>query len=116
MVSALSKVSCLLSSQVILLTIRSRAQVFYQLGSLYAEHTDKVTIAKVDGTIHDVPVNVDHLPTFLLYPGDRRTPLDCSGFEHLEDFVTFIKERGSHNLEVSIPPEWRTKRQTMGHS
>lgn len=74
------------------------------LAGLYADagHTDKVTIAKVDATLNDVPDEIQGFPTIKLYKaGDKKNPVTYSGSRSIEDLIKFVKENGQHEIEVT---------------
>jgi len=78
------------------------------LAELYAKAglTDKVTIAKVDATMNDVPDEVQGFPTIKLYKaGDKKNPVPYSGSRSIEDLIKFIKENGKHGAEVTYEEE-----------
>jgi len=74
------------------------------LAGLYADagHNDKVTIAKVDATLNDVPDEIQGFPTIKLYKaGDKKNPVTYSGSRSIEDLIKFVKENGKHEIEVT---------------
>jgi len=74
------------------------------LAELYAKegHNDKVTIAKVDATLNDVPDEIQGFPTIKLYKaGDKKNPVTYSGSRSIEDLIKFVKENGKHAVEVA---------------
>ncbi|APA09083.1 hypothetical protein sscle_04g038530 [Sclerotinia sclerotiorum 1980 UF-70] len=74
------------------------------LAGLYADagHTDKVTIAKVDATLNDVPDEIQGFPTIKLYKaGDKKNPVTYNGSRSIEDLIKFVKENGKHEVEVT---------------
>ncbi|KAG4443695.1 hypothetical protein IFR05_000784 [Cadophora sp. M221] len=78
------------------------------LAQLYADagFTDKVTIAKVDATLNDVPDEVQGFPTIKLYKaGDKKNPVTYSGSRSIEDLIKFVKENGEHAVEVTYEEE-----------
>lgn len=78
------------------------------LAQLYADagHTEKVTIAKVDATLNDVPDEVQGFPTIKLYKaGDKKNPVTYSGSRSIEDLIKFVKENGEHAIEVAYEEE-----------
>ncbi|TAQ89773.1 hypothetical protein B7494_g1883 [Chlorociboria aeruginascens] len=73
------------------------------LAGLYVEngHADKVTIAKVDATLNDVPDEISGFPTIKLYKaGDKSNPITYSGSRSIEDLIKFVKENGKYEIEV----------------
>lgn len=78
------------------------------LAQLYADagFTDKVTIAKVDATLNDVPDEIQGFPTIKLYKaGDKKNPVTYSGSRSIEDLIKFVKENGKHAVEVTYEEE-----------
>jgi protein disulfide-isomerase A1 len=74
------------------------------LAKLYVDagYTDKVTIAKVDATLNDVPDEVQGFPTIKLYKaGDKKNPVTYSGSRSIEDLIKFVKENGKYAVEVT---------------
>jgi len=78
------------------------------LAKLYVDggYSDKVTIAKVDATLNDVPDEIQGFPTIKLYKaGDKKNPVTYSGSRSIEDLIKFIKENGSYGVEVAYSEE-----------
>ena len=78
------------------------------LGQLYVDQkfSDKVTIAKVDATLNDVPDEVQGFPTIKLYKaGDKKNPVTYSGSRSIEDLIKFVKENGNYQVEVHYEEE-----------
>lgn len=66
-----------------------------------ADYASKVTIAKVDATANDVPDEIQGFPTIKLFrAGQKGDPLTYSGSRSVEDLAEFIKENGSHKIDV----------------
>jgi protein disulfide-isomerase A1 len=84
---------------------KALAPKYDELGALYfnnPEFAKKVTIAKVDATLNDVPDEIQGFPTIKLFPaGKKKTPIDYSGARTVEDFVKFIKENGSNKIDAT---------------
>ena len=73
------------------------------LAGLYRDQNqdDKVTIAKVDATLNDVPDEIQGFPTIKLYKaGDKSNPITYSGSRSIEDLIKFVKENGKHEVSV----------------
>jgi len=82
---------------------KNLAPKYEQLASAYAIHSDKVTIAKCDATLNDVADDIKGFPTIILYPaGKKDSPVDYSGDRSIESLVEFIKEKGTHGIEVAV--------------
>jgi len=74
------------------------------LAELYVKegHNDKVTIAKVDATLNDVPDEIQGFPTIKLYKaGDKKNPVTYSGSRSIEDLIKFVKDNGKYAIEVA---------------
>lgn len=60
----------------------------------------KITIAKVDATLNDVPDEIQGFPTIKLYPaGKKDSPVDYTGSRTVEDLIEFIRENGSYSID-----------------
>ena len=78
----------------------SLAPKYDELGELFSSASSKVTIAKVDATLNDVPDEIQGFPTIKLYAaGKKDSPIDYAGPRTVEDLATFIKENGSHKVD-----------------
>merc|ERR1712000_789684 len=78
------------------------------LAQLYVDggFTDKVTIAKVDATLNDVPDEIQGFPTIKLYKaGDKKNAITYMGSRSIEDLIKFVKENGKHAVEVTYEEE-----------
>lgn len=90
---------------------KSLAPKYEELAKLYfdnPEYADKVTVAKVDATSNDVPVDIQGFPTIKLYrSGAKESPVDYTGSRTLEDLANFIKDNGAYKIDayVAPPPE-----------
>ncbi len=87
---------------------KALAPKYDTLAELYAKAglTDKVTIAKVDATMNDVPDEIQGFPTIKLYKaGDKKNPVTYSGSRSIEDLIKFVKENGKHGAEVTYEEE-----------
>lgn len=85
-----------------LIDSNSLAPTFEKLGELYSspEFSSKVTVAKIDATLNDVPDEISGFPTIKLYPaGAKDSPVDYSGSRTLEDLAAFIKDNGKHGVD-----------------
>jgi protein disulfide-isomerase A1 len=82
---------------------------YVELAALYANNpdfADKVTIAKVDATLNDVPDEIQGFPTIKLFPaGGKDAPLDYSGSRTIEDLANFVKEKGKYQIDAYVAPE-----------
>lgn len=70
------------------------------MGELFKPFADKVTVAKVDATLNDVPDEIQGFPTIKLYQaGKKDSPITYQGARTVEDLAQFIKENGSHGVD-----------------
>ncbi|KAK4549184.1 hypothetical protein LTR36_007642 [Oleoguttula mirabilis] len=73
-----------------------------ELAGMFSAFTDKITIAKVDATANDVPDEIQGFPTIKLFKaGSKDAPLDYSGSRTVEDLANFIRDSGTHHIDVS---------------
>ena len=81
---------------------KTLAPKYEELAGLYKGHEDKVIIAKVDATANDVPEEIAGFPTIKLFKGkDKKgAPVDYTGQRTIEDLIEFIRDNGSHGVEV----------------
>jgi len=69
---------------------------------MFKAHSDKIVIAKVDATMNDVPDEIQGFPTIKLFKaGSKDAPVDYSGSRTVEDLANFIRDNGSHHIDVS---------------
>jgi protein disulfide-isomerase A1 len=81
---------------------KALAPTYEKLAELYSssEFSSKVTVAKVDATLNDVPDEIAGFPTIKLYPaGAKDSPVEYSGARTLEDLAAFIKDNGKHGID-----------------
>jgi len=79
---------------------KALAPKYDELGELFKPFSDKVTVAKVDATLNDVPDEIQGFPTIKLYPaGKKDSPVAYQGARTVEDLAQFIKENGSHGID-----------------
>ncbi|KAG2167013.1 disulfide-isomerase [Aureobasidium pullulans] len=82
---------------------KSLAPKYEELGEMYKAFSNKVTIAKVDATLNDVPDEIQGFPTIKLYPAHGKAePIEYSGARTVEDLATFIRENGSHKVDAAV--------------
>lgn len=73
-----------------------------ELAGMFKPHADKITIAKVDATANDVPDEIQGFPTIKLFKaGSKDAPVDYSGSRTIEDLAAFIRDNGSHHIDVT---------------
>lgn len=73
---------------------------------MFQPFASQVTIAKVDATANDVPDEIQGFPTIKLYAaGKKDSPITYQGSRTVEDLAVFIKENGSHGIDVSSASE-----------
>lgn len=93
------------------------APKYDQLGDAFRDFRDKITIAKVDVTLNDVPDKIPSFPTIKLFPaGDKQRPVTYDGDRSVKDLAAFIKDNGKHKAEVFIPADEVTGRTVSGDS
>jgi protein disulfide-isomerase A1 len=80
---------------------KALAPKYDQLGALYTgDLSSKVTIAKIDATVNDVPDPITGFPTIRLYPaGSKGQPVEYAGARTVEAFADFVKENGKHKVD-----------------
>lgn len=82
---------------------KSLAPKYDELGGLFKSHADKVVIAKVDATANDVPDEIQGFPTIKLFKaGSKSEPIDYQGSRTVEDLAAFIRDNGSHGIDVLL--------------
>lgn len=80
---------------------KALAPKWEELAGMYSSVSDKVTIAKIDATLNDVPDDIAGFPAIKLFPaGAKDSPIEYSGGRTVEDFVTFVKENGKYQIDV----------------
>jgi len=68
---------------------------------MYVAHSDKVTIAKVDATLNDVPDEIQGFPTIKLFAaGSKDAPVDYTGSRTVEDLAAFIRDHGTYKIDA----------------
>jgi protein disulfide-isomerase A1 len=68
---------------------------------MFQPFSSQVTIAKVDATANDIPDEIQGFPTIKLYAaGKKDAPIAYQGSRTVEDLANFIKENGSHGIDV----------------
>jgi protein disulfide-isomerase A1 len=106
MVRSLQGVSTLFGPSKLFTNIHSLAPNYEKLAELYTKNSDynsKVTIAKVDATLNDVPDEISGFPTIKLYPaGDKKNPVEYSGSRTIEDLANFVKENGKYKIDAYV--------------
>ena len=81
---------------------KALAPKYEELAALYKNHADKVTVAKVDATLNDVPDEIQGFPTIKLFRGDNKEEaVEYSGSRTVEDIANFIRDNGSHHIDVT---------------
>ena len=89
--------------------------IYDQLAGIYINHSDKITIAKVDATANDVPDDIQGFPTIKLFKsGQKSEPIEYSGPRTVEDLTKFICDNGSYCVNVSDETESTEAIQTEG--
>ena len=81
---------------------KALAPKYDELAGLFKAHSDKVVVAKVDATANDVPDEIQGFPTIKLFrSGAKDDPVDYSGSRSVEDLANFIRDNGSHHIDVT---------------
>lgn len=81
---------------------KNLAPKYDELGGLFKSHADQVVIAKVDATANDCPQDVRGFPTIMLFKaGDKSEPMEYNGDRTVEGMAEFIRDNGSHKVDVS---------------
>jgi protein disulfide-isomerase A1 len=81
---------------------------------MYQPFSSQVTIAKVDATANDVPDEIQGFPTIKLYAaGKKDSPIAYQGSRTVEDLAAFIKENGSHGIDVLSASEGASSDEDM---
>lgn len=82
---------------------KALAPKYEELAQMYKSHADKVTIAKIDATLNDVPEEVQGFPTIKLFKsGGKTEPIEYTGSRTVDDLADFIRDNGSHHVDASI--------------
>lgn len=77
---------------------------YEELATMYAKHTDKLVIAKIDATANDVPDEIKGFPTIKMYAaGKKDAPVEYSGSRTIESFVEFIEKESTHKVKPADP-------------
>lgn len=78
---------------------KNLAPTYAQLGDLFKDD-DRVTVAQLDHTENEVPLDIRGYPTIKLFPaGKKDSPIDFTGARTLEGLVNFIKTEGTHKVD-----------------
>ena len=85
---------------------KALAPKYEELGEMFSSHSDKVIVAKVDATANDIPDEIQGFPTIKLFrSGAKDDPVDYSGSRTVEDLAAFIRDNGSHHVDVLVDDE-----------
>lgn len=80
---------------------KSLAPKYEELAQLFAPHSDKAIIAKVDATANDVPDEIQGFPTIKLFAaGKKDSPIEYDGARTSEDLAVFMRDKGSNKVDV----------------
>ncbi|RMY70761.1 hypothetical protein D0863_05590 [Hortaea werneckii] len=81
---------------------KALAPKYDDLASKFKPFSDKVTIAKVDATMNDVPEEIAGFPTIKLFKaGAKDSPVEYSGSRTVEDLANFVRDNGSNHVDIS---------------
>jgi len=87
---------------------KALAPKYDELAQFYTANPDfdsKVTIAKIDATVNDVPEEIQGFPTIKLFPaGAKDKPISYTGERTVQDLAQFVKEHGTHKIDAWVPP------------
>ena len=79
------------------------------LGTAYAAHKDKITIAKMDATANDFPVDahvdIKGFPTIKLFKAGTNEQVEFDGGRDVASFIKFMAENAVNKVEVAVPAE-----------
>lgn len=85
---------------------KALAPKYDELAAMFASNADKVTIAKVDATVNDVPDEIQGFPTIKLFrAGKKDDPITYSGSRSVEDLAKFVEENGTHGIKAVAPAD-----------
>jgi len=81
---------------------RDLAPVYDEVGKLYADHSDRIAIARCDIRRNTVPESIDWVPTIILYPAGKKKycSVEYDGDTSVKGLVEFLKEYGTHKIET----------------
>jgi protein disulfide-isomerase A1 len=75
--------------------------IYEELGQIYADHSDRVVIAKCDIGRNNVPEDIPWVPTIVLYPaGKKDSSFEYDGDIALLDLMQFVRQYGTHRVDV----------------
>jgi protein disulfide-isomerase A1 len=78
------------------------APKYDELAEKYSAFADKVTIAKIDATLNDVPDDIAGFPTIKLFKaGAKDEPVEYSGARSVEALAEFVRDNGSHKIAAA---------------
>lgn len=86
------------------------APVYEELAKLYAPHSDKIIIAKLDGTENDLPkeaaIKLTKFPTFILFKAETNEQVEMeSPLSSVDGFVKFLKENCKNQIDIAYEPK-----------
>lgn len=82
---------------------QAMAPSYSDFAKLLKPHTDLITVAQIDATSNDVWPRVTSFPTIKLYKSSfKDEPIVYEGNRTVEDFVRFVKEKGSSGLAEKL--------------
>lgn len=65
----------------------------YENVAKFYKNVQDLTIAKIDGDSHKIPVKIIGYPTFLFYPkGHKNKPIQTNSIDTEEDLINFVKK------------------------
>lgn len=85
---------------------KALAPNYEKLAKMYTDVEDfnsKVTIAKIDATVNDVPDDISGFPTIKLYPaGGKDSPVEYAGSRTIEDLANFVRDNGKYKVDAYV--------------
>lgn len=89
---------------------RRIASTYEKVAQAFAAHSDKIIIAKMDGTENDLPreagVNLTKFPTIILFKAGKKGQVEMERpSDSTESFFSFIKEHATNKVDPVIPEE-----------
>jgi len=81
---------------------KALAPKYDELAGMFKPFSDRITIAKVDATLNDVPDEIQGFPTIKLFKaGSKDSPVDYTGSRTVEDLANFLRDSGTHHIDAA---------------
>lgn len=86
------------------------APAYAQVAKAYSPHTDKIIIARMDGTENDIPkrakINLTKFPTIVFFKAGGKSQYEMERpTDSVDSLVDFVKSHSSYKLNVTIPED-----------